>query len=209
MKKYIITTIIINCLFGFTAKGQEITTPIWEENYQFEALMDLKDGGSVAVDITNQGKDINDCINKARSQAIYTIIFKGYGKTAKASASTPLADMAKYSQNLEFFKNYLASNTGGLAFVSKATTNTRKPGKKIKKKLIETTTTVYVLKSKLREDLEKQGFIESAADIVANLGGKPSLLIVPDDGWMEALGFMKEIDNQGLKEARLHWSLFR
>ena len=202
MKRNFILITLVFCVFGLISFGQDMTTPHWEENYQFEALMDLKDGGSVAVDITNQGRDINECINKARSQAIYTIIFKGYGKTAKASASTPLAEMSKYSQNMDFFKNYLASNTGGLAFVSKATTNTSKPGKKIKKKLIETTTTVFVLKSKLREDLEKQGFIESAADIVANLGGKPSLLIVPDDGWMEAIGFMKEIDNQGLKEKR-------
>ena len=64
-----------------------------------------------------------------------------------------------------------------------------KPGGKISKKVIKSTTTVYIMKTKLREDLEKQGFIKSAASIAESLGAKPSVLIVPSNRWMEFAGF--------------------
>ena len=188
-------TILITCLIllttqlSFGQKNKGVLVPSWEEDYQFEALADQADGGSVSIDITNTGSDINDCISKAKSQALFTIIFKGYGKTNQASASTALSDMAGYNQNLDFYKGYLSSNTAGLAHVNKAQTNMSKPGGKISKKVIKSTTTVYIMKTKLREDLEKQGFIKSAASIAESLGAKPSVLIVPSNRWMEFAGF--------------------
>ncbi|MEJ6681460.1 MAG: DUF6175 family protein [Flavobacteriales bacterium] len=192
MKTYLFLAIILTTSqFSIAQKNKGlVTTPAWEQDYQFEALADQADGGSVSIDITNTGSDINDCISKAKSQALFTIIFKGYGKTNQASASTALSDMAGYNQNLDFYKGYLSSNTAGLAHVNKAQTNMSKPGGKISKKVIKSTTTVYIMKTKLREDLEKQGFIKSAESIAESLGSKPSVLIVPSNRWMETAGFV-------------------
>jgi hypothetical protein len=192
MKSLIYTALTI-MLGAHAITAQE--TPVWEENFDFGVLSDQADGGSIAIDIKNTGEDVQECILKAKSQALYTIIFKGYAKTNSAAGSSALSDMSNYNQNLDFFKNYLSSNTAGLAFVSKASTNTSKPGARLSKKEIETTTTVYILKTKLREDLEKQGYIESAKNIAESLGITPSIMIVPGNMWMNKAGFMKTVES--------------
>jgi hypothetical protein len=187
MKNILITIFFFAAL---NAKAQVIV-PAWEESYQFEAIADQADGGMVSIDITNQGADIADCNQKARSQALFTIIFKGYGKTNNASASTALTDLSNYNQNLDFYKSYLTSNTAGLAHVTKFQTNTSKPAGKIDKKTIKATTTVYISKTKLKEDLQKLGYIKSAAQIAESMGITPSILIVPSEMWMKKAGYAK------------------
>jgi len=187
MKNIIFISFLLTTLSGF---AQSATLP-WEEEYQFEALLDQTDGGSVSVDITNTGTDINECIKKAKSQAIFTIIFKGYPKTNNASASSALTDMSNYNQNVDFYKNYLTSNTGGLAHINKFNTNTSKPAGKVDKKTIKSTTTVYILKTKLKEDLQNLGYIKSAAKIADQMGITPTILIVPSEMWMKQAGYAK------------------
>lgn len=186
---------ILTPLFSFFLLVNTVQSQgqVWEEDYQFEAIADQADGGSVSVDITNTGADIEECKKKARSQALFTIIFKGYPKTNNASSSTALADMANYNQNIDFYKNYLTSNTAGLAFVNNFQTNMSKPGGKIDKKTIRSTTTVYIMKGKLKEDLQAQGMIKSAAKIAKSMGITPTVLIVPADNWMRKAGFYKEV----------------
>ena len=168
-------------------------TPAWEEDYSFKALADMAGGDQIQMNITNTGSDILDCIKKAKAQALFTIIFKGYSATGSASASTSLSDMKKYNQNLDFFKNYLSSNTAGLAFVSEAKTDTGTPSGKISKKVIRSTTTVKILKTKLREDLQEQGYVESAASIAESLGIIPKIMIIPSNTWMKRAGFHKQV----------------
>jgi hypothetical protein len=187
MKNILITIFFLAAL---NAKAQVIV-PSWEETFQFEAIADQADGGMVSIDITNQGADIAECNQKARSQALFTIIFKGYAKTNNASASTALTDMSNYNQNLDFYKSYLTSNTAGLAHVTKFQTNTSKPAGKIDKKTLKATTTVYISKTKLREDLQKLGYIKSAAQIAESMGVAPSILIVPSEMWMKVAGYAK------------------
>lgn len=187
MKKIIFTYALFATLCAFS---QSATVP-WEEEYQFEAVLDQVDGSSVAVDITNTGSDINDCIKKAKSQALFTIIFKGYPKTNNASASSAFADLSNYSQNVDKYTAYLTSNTAGLAHINKFNTNVSKPGSKVDKKTIKSTTTVYILKSKLREDLQNLGYIKSAAKIADQMGITPTILIVPSEDWMKSAGFAK------------------
>jgi hypothetical protein len=181
-------------LFLTTLCFGQVVTPAWEEEYQFEAVADQADGGSVSIDITNKGADIAECIKKAKAQALFTTIFKGYPKTNNASGSAALADMSLYAQNSEFFKGYLSSTTGGLVFVNKAQTNMSKPSSKLDKKTIQSTTTVYLMKSKLREDLEKQGYIKSVGSLSESLGFMPTILVVPSDNWMTAKGFSKTVE---------------
>lgn len=189
MKKIIsILTFALFCSLLSQAQGQ-----FWEEDYTFEALADQADGGSVSVDITNTGLDIEECKKKARSQALFTIIFKGYPKTNNASSSTPLADMANFNQNLDFYKNYLTSNTAGLGFINNYQTNMSKPGGKIDKKTIRTTTTVYIMKGKLKADLQAQGMIKSAKNMAESMGIEPTILIVPSNMWMEKANYSKVV----------------
>jgi hypothetical protein len=188
MKK-IISILTFTLFFSLLSQAQG---QFWEEDYTFEAIADQADGGSVSVDITNTGLDIEECKKKARSQALFTIIFKGYPKTNNASASTALADMANFNQNLDFYKNYLTSNTAGLGFINNYQTNMSKPGGKIDKKTIRTTTTVYIMKGKLKEDLQAQGMIKSAANIAKSMGITPSILIIPSEEWMKSAGYAKK-----------------
>lgn len=184
--------ILLTLSFSTFSFGQLIT-PYFEEEYQFEAVADQVDGGSVSIDITNKGANIAECIQKAKAQALFTTIFKGYPKTNNASGSAALADMSLYAQNSEFFKGYLSSTTGGLVFVNKAQTNMSKPGSKLDKKTIQSTTTVYLMKSKLREDLEKQGYIKSVSSLSQSLGFMPTILVVPSDQMMTPK-FVKTIE---------------
>ena len=183
---------VLSIALNIFAFGQEGVNA-WEENYSAVSHGQQSDAGSVAIDITNQSRYIADCISKAKQQALYVAIFKGYGKSNSGPASAPLADKQVYNQNIDFFKTYLASNMEGLSFVTKAKTNIKKPGSKISKKVIETTTTVYINKALLQKDLENQGIIKGIAD----LGFKPEVLIVPGDAYMKRLNFVKTIDNQG------------
>ncbi len=192
MKNSVFTFVLLmlTSIFSFS----QGTLP-WEETYQFEPLADQKDGGSVSVDITNEGKDIKDCQQKARSQALYTIIFKGYPKTNNASATSKLAEMSVYQQNKDFFINYLTQNSAGLNWVNKFEQNFSKPGGKLDKKTIRTTTTVYINKAELRADLEKNGMIQSAKSIAESLGITPSIMIVPSNQWMKSAEFTKEVES--------------
>lgn len=192
MKNILTIAFVLYSLFTF---GQ---TNAWEEKHEFEALADQADGSSVAFDITNTGKDIQECISKASSQALFTIIFKGYPATNNATASAALSDMSNYNQNKDFFDNYLSSNTAGLAHVQKAKTNTSKPSSKQgkgKKAVVTSTTTVYILKTKLREDLQKLGYVQSASNISESLGITPTIMIVPSNSWMKVAGFHTEINS--------------
>lgn len=186
--------ILVLFLFISTFSFGQLAIPSWEEDYQFEAVADQADGGSVAIDITNKGSDINDCIQKAKAQALFTLLFKGYPKTNVASASAALADISVYSQNIDFFKGYLISNTGGLAYINKAQTNTSKPGMRVDKKTIKSTTTVYVMKSKLSEDLDRLGIIKGTETLSKALGFMPTILVVPSDTWMNSKGFMQKVE---------------
>ena len=194
--KLLIISLFITLVGLQKVNGQKtINSNAWEEDYEFEALADQADGGSVSIDITNTGGDIQECISKAKSHALFKIIFKGYPASNRATASTALIDLSNYNQNLDFFKNYLSSNTAGLAFVNKANTNTSKPGGKVDKKTIKSTTTVYILKTKLREDLQKQGYVESAKDIAESMGILPTVMIVPSNTWMKSAGFHSQVES--------------
>ncbi|MEJ6735479.1 MAG: DUF6175 family protein [Flavobacteriales bacterium] len=189
---------LILCVLAFGQRGKkgEEGANVWEENFSAESHGQHPDAGTVSIDITNQGADLNDCISKAKQQALYVAIFKGYAKSAAGPASAPLAEKQVYNQNLDFFNKYLSSNMEGLSFVNSATTNTRKPGAKISKKVIQMTITVEITKAALQKDLESQGIIKGVAD----LGFKPEVLVVPGNVYMKKLGFVKKIDNQGMPQ---------
>jgi hypothetical protein len=186
------------CMLGFTQEG---SNP-WEENYSAVSHGQHPDAGSVSIDITNQGRDVNECITKAKQQALFVAIFKGYAETSAGPASAPLTEKKVYNQNIDFFKTYLSSNMEGLNFVTSAKTNIKKPGSKISKKVIETTTTVEITKNALKKDLESQGIIKGVAD----LGFKPEILIVPGNVYMETLGFVTKVENQGVTQSNYNYT---
>ena len=177
---------------------------VWEENYNAEVFQQSADGNTVLVDITNEGEDAAQCIQKARAQAIYQVIFMGLPATASAPASSALSMSGKqlYNEKLDFFKTYLPNNTGGQSFITKAATNMNKPASKLSKKLIRHTTTVTLSKKSLREDLERQGILQG----MESLGFKPTVLIVPGDVWMGDLGMIKRIDNQGYEQTNYNYT---
>tara|TARA_B110000908_G_C10264537_1_gene462385 strand:+ start:3147 stop:4529 length:1383 start_codon:yes stop_codon:yes gene_type:complete len=191
--KYLYLIIVTILTFSLSAVAQE-GSKAWEENFSAASHGQLADAGSVAINITNQGRDISTCTDKAKQQALYVVIFRGYGKSASGPASAPITEKSIYNQNADFFNSYLSSNSQGLSFVVSSKTNLKIPGSKISKKVIETTTTVTISKALLQKDLEDQNIIKGVAD----LGFKPEVLVVPGDAWMKKMGFMVTEDNQGM-----------
>tara|TARA_B110000285_G_C15131845_1_gene624130 strand:+ start:61 stop:2895 length:2835 start_codon:yes stop_codon:yes gene_type:complete len=157
---------ILICAFTF---GQEVANA-WEDDFIAVSHGQQSYGGHIiSIDITNQGRELADCIKNAKQQALFVAIFKGYSKSAAGPASAAIAEKQVYNKNMDFFKGYLTSNTEGLNFATSAKTNTTKPSVKISNKVIKTTTTVVINKAALQADIESH----------AALGFKPELLVAP------------------------------
>lgn len=80
MKQTKLILFVIATMFAFTNISMAQTVA-WEEDFTIEPFAQAADGETVLLDITNQGKDAQECIAKARQQAIFSVIFKGYDKS--------------------------------------------------------------------------------------------------------------------------------
>jgi len=168
-------------------------------------------GEDVKADITCSAETVTDCKLKARKIALYELIFKGYNQSANGGSAIGklIADMSVYSQNKDFFIAYINEEAKGLQFVQ-GIINVSKPGGEIKegkKKLKMVTCTITLKIEQIRKDLESQGMIKSLSSVVASLGDiQPNIVVVPDDVWLKELGYLTQIDNQGVKQTNRDYS---
>jgi hypothetical protein len=153
--------------------------------------------GTIEVEVTNQGADIEDCKNKAKYQAVYKILFFGYNEAnniPKAESICPTGE-ALYNEKLEFFTQFF--KTSATSYILDVKPSSRKPASKIDKKTIRASILVKVDVRNLTKALETQKIIKSMDD----LGFKPSILVVPSDAWLSKNGMMASNGTKDYKKA--------
>ena len=77
MKKNITAIIFLLATLSIYSQKKGENVEPWFENYERTPFQQGRDG-SILLRITNKGKSVDDCIEKAKQQAVYSIIFKGY-----------------------------------------------------------------------------------------------------------------------------------
>jgi len=194
MKKSLI--IIFLFILGgnaFSQKKGEKVEP-WLDNYDRMPFQQAKDG-SILIQIKNTGTDVNDCIEKAKQQAVYAVIFTGYaeGNNIPAAAAISPNGASLYNEKLDFFKEFFTNTTLYRSYVPKAMLDPKNPVSEVGKKMIEAYVIVTIEINRLRKDLESQNIIKALSDF----GFTPTVFVVPSDEWMNKNGYVTKKDNQG------------
>ncbi len=180
----------------FAQKKGEIAKEPWLEVFTRAPFLQGKDG-LLLLEITNRGTDVDNCIAKAKQQAVFTVIFTGYEEANNIPAAPALSptDIALYNEKVDFFKEFFTNSAIYGSFTPEAKINTKKPVGTIDKKTVEASIIVTVSVDRLRKQLEAQNIIKS----LVQFGVKPTLIIVPSDTWMKNNGYVTEEDAQGVK----------
>lgn len=174
---------------------------VWFENDTYKNLQLMGDikGTSIKIDVTCSAKTLAELIEKSRKLALYEYVFIGF---PGASPVQKLAESSVYNQDKDFFMSYINNQSQGLQFVTgqqnktKTASEVPDPNGKKKDVLIKATVTVDLNINEIRKNLESQGKIKSAANIKESIG-EITVLVKPDDAWLNKMGGYKEIDNQG------------
>jgi hypothetical protein len=194
MKKNIILIFLL-VLSGtvYSQKKGETVAP-WLDNFDRSPYQQAKDG-TILILIKNTGKDADDCIEKAKQQAVYTVIFSGYSAANNIPAASALSPngVSLYNEKIDFFKEFFSNTTLYRSYVPKGALDPKNPVSEIDRKTVECTVIVTIEINRLRTDLEKQNIIKSLADF----GFTPTVFVVPSDEWMNKHGFVTKKDNQG------------
>jgi hypothetical protein len=197
MKKNIIYILFLTLsVTGFSQKKGEKVDP-WLDNFDRSPYQQAKDG-SILLLIRNTGLDVNDCIEKAKQQAVYSIIFSGYTEANNIPAAAAISPngISLYNEKIDFFKEFFTNTTLYRSYVPTAVLDPKNPISEIDKKTIESFVIVTIEITRLRADLEKQNIIKSLSDF----GFTPTVFVVPSDEWMKRKGFITKKDNQGIVE---------
>jgi hypothetical protein len=173
---FLLTTISI-----FSQKKGENVEP-WFENYERTPFQQGRDG-TILLRITNKGKSVDDCIEKAKQQAVYSLIFKGYTEANNIPKADPISPDGEslYNEKIDFFKEFFTNTSLYRSYVPKTDLDPKNPASEIDRKTWEATTIVTIEVNRLRSDLEKQKIIKSLGDF----GFTPKVIVVPGDEWMK------------------------
>lgn len=182
---------------GFSQKKGENNKEPWLETIERSPFQQGKDG-SILLEIKNTGTDITNCIEKAKQQAVFSIIFKGYQEANNIPASPALSptEDALYFEKIDFFKEFFTNTSQYGSYVPKAEPNPAKPVSKLDKRTVEASIIVTIEVNRLRSALERQNIIKSLADF----GFTPKIIVVPSNEWMGKNGYVSKKDNQGIAE---------
>jgi hypothetical protein len=177
-------------------KGSTNVDP-WFEEFNREPFQQGRDG-TLLIEIKNTGKDVDDCVLKAKQQAVFAVIFTGYTEANNIPAAPALSptDIALYHEKVNFFQEFFNNTSQYGVYVPKAALNPKRPVSKLDKKTVQAYTIVTVEVDRLRKQLEAQEIIKSVVDF----GFKPTVLVVPSDTWMERNKYVNRVDNQGMTE---------
>jgi hypothetical protein len=185
------------CMSSFAQKKGSTTVDPWFDEFTREPFQQGRDG-SILIEIKNTGRDVDDCIAKAKQQAVFAVIFTGYTEANNIPAAPALSpsDVALYHEKVSFFQEFFKNTSQFGVYVPKAALNPKRPVSKIDNKTVQAYTIVTVEVDRLRKQLEAQSIIKS---IVA-FGFTPKVLVVPSDTWMERNNFVTRVNNQGITE---------
>ena len=116
---------------GAQKKGEVVIDP-WQEPCTRAPYMQGKDG-VIKLEITNTAETQEECIIKAKQQALFAVIFTGYTEGNNIPGATALSPsgVALYSEKEEFFKSFFTDVTKYAGYVTEAKLNTAKPVEKL------------------------------------------------------------------------------
>jgi len=202
MKKSIIAIILLLVSINIYSQKKGETVEPWLDNFERTPFQQAKDG-TILIRITNKGTNVDDCIEKAKQQAVYALIFFGYtgaNNIPDAPAISPNG-ASLYNEKIDFFKEFFTNTTLYRSYVPKTDLDPKNPVSEIDRKTVEATIIVTVEVNRLRSDLEKQNIIKSLNDF----GFTPTILVVPSNKWMLDNGFVTKGNNQGQETEIFNW----
>jgi hypothetical protein len=196
--KYIYSLIVILLLsFNvFADKKKNETIKPWQKASTKEPF---KQGGagSVEIYIKIEGSDYADCILNAEKAAVHLAIFKGYNENQEKNIPKmfPLAKESVYDQNLSYFDAFFADAGPYKSYVDKSTKHpTMLAEMKIDKHTVEANIIVTININNLSQRLIDDHIIQP---LIAQGVAPATVLVVPDDSYMDRHGYVKNIDAGG------------
>ena len=155
------------------------------------------DDGTLQLYIKIKGSDYEACKVKAEKAAIYIAIFEGYDANVSANIpkTMPLAKESIYDQNLPYFDAFFADGGKYKSYVSKCDKHPNLLAEmKIDKKTVEANLIVTIRKGLLEQRLLDDKIIQP---LVSNEVPPATVLVVPDDSYLDKGNYSKTIDAGG------------
>lgn len=194
--KYIISLLILVALSINAIAQKKSGTKPWDAASTKEAFKQ-GDDGVLLLYIKIQGSDYDDCKAKAEKAAIYIAIFQGYDANVDANIpkTGPLAKESVYDQNLSYFDAFFADGGKYKSYVTKSDKHpTMIAEMKVDKRTVEANIVVTIRKAALQQRLIDDHIIQP---LIAQDAPAATVIIVPDDSYMDSHGYKKEIDAGG------------
>jgi hypothetical protein len=206
MKKNITAIIFLLATLSIYSQKKGENVEPWFENYERTPFQQGRDG-SILLRITNKGKSVDDCIEKAKQQAVYSLIFKGYTEANNIPKADPISPDGEslYNEKIDFFKEFFTNTSLYRSYVPKTDLDPKNPASEIDRKTWEVTTIVTIEVNRLRSDLEKQKIIKSLVDF----GFTPSVLVVPSDKWMSDNGYITKDETYRYADAIIDDKIYK
>lgn len=194
--KYIISLLILVALSINAIAQKKSGTKPWDAASTKEAFKQ-GDDGVLLLYIKIQGSDYDDCKAKAEKAAIYIAIFQGYDANVDANIpkTGPLAKESVYDQNLSYFDAFFADGGKYKSYVTKSDKHpTMIAEMKIDKRTVEANIVVTIRKAALQQRLMDDHIIQP---LIAQDVPPATVLVVPDDSYMDTHGYRKDVDAGG------------
>lgn len=195
MKKLLSLLVVLLLSFNaFTQKNSDLKP--WQEAITKDAFKQ-GDDGVMWVYIKIRGTDFDDCKAKAEKAAVYLAIFEGYDQNTELNIpkTLKLAPVSLYQQHLDYFDPFFANGGTYKTFVPTSEAHpTLVPMMKIDKRTVEANIIVKIRKTALQQRLAEDHILQptvGSQDVAA------TVIIVPDDSYMDSHGYRKDIDEGG------------
>jgi len=156
------------------------------------------DDGVMWVYIKIRGTDFDDCKVKAEKAAVYLAIFEGYDQNTSENIpkTLPLAPASLYQQRLDYFDPFFANGGTYKTFVPTSEAHPKLiPEMKIDKRTVEANIIVKVRKTALQQRLYEDHILQP---LVGSQDVAATVIIVPDDSYMDTHGYRKDINVGGV-----------
>ncbi len=180
--KYQITIISLFLVFGLIYKVDAQTETSWLENYEITELPS-SEKEIIVLSIKNSGKSKKDCLQKAKEQALFHLLFKGISSNEISAGNNisprkPIPFLEKFDQNDE--KNGLNRfiRKTGFENIVDAEKDENIDGVKNEDK---SKTFVSVIKLNTRSLVTQLEDLDLKRTFIEELGFKPKILFLPSN----------------------------
>ena len=154
--------------------------------------------GTYQVKAWTYSQNVETATEQGKKNAVHGVIFKGFGDNGPVKGQKALViDPNSQEDKKDYWETFFKSNGGKyMKFVTLANNGQIGPGDRIKisKKEYKIGVIVSVNVLALRKQLEADGIVKALG---ADIGSKPSIMVLPDDVWCTEKGYILKFNNQG------------